>query len=381
MPNSPRIFYSIWMNDGGLTQVALSMLDLLEELNQFCEFNLIIFNGKEIASNKNIFQIQLKGFDHTEETLVYTSQILQDKFNFDRHCYLIADETTLPLWKDIEIDYYYDIHLLQRELYSKLKKIDNIHTYDKHMNSRVLTLLLADELKRFLYEGRLLNKAKGFVSNSLCSINHLKNHYPKEVKDKKIFHIPVYSTMKFDKKYSQPDFSNKSLYNCARSHPQKGHHFFFDSNWNDLPIYLRGFWPGMYDEDVVEKAQAKGINILGWSDDIENLKKEFLDYTFHVFPSIYEPWGLSLEESLSAGRICIANRNDSGHEEQIVHGENGFLIDFNVSTLKEKIFEILNMSPAVLNAISINAAKTHFDRRRLRLEGFKKMINYLSNNI
>jgi glycosyltransferase involved in cell wall biosynthesis len=48
-----------------------------------------------------------------------------------------------------------------------------------------------------------------------------------------------------------------------------------------------------------------------------------------VFPSIYEPYGLALNEALAMGKICLVHNVDSGHLEQMRHGEelNGLVFD------------------------------------------------------
>lgn len=381
MSNSPKIYYSVWLNRGGLKQVAYSMLELLDDLNQDYEFVLVLFSKEKFPARKNLYQFDVGSHDHGAESVERISKEVRDQVKIRPGDILIADDTTLRFWSKCNLPYFYDVHLLQRELYTQLRKTSEIHQYDKFMNSKTLVLLLADEMTTFLYEGRALKNAKGFIVNSLCSLEHLKQHYPKEIKDKEIYHIPVYSTAVKHRKYQPPDVSKRTLYNSSRSHPQKGHHFFFSHDWKDTPVYFRGFWPEMFDSEVQAKASKKNIHILEWIDDKEALEQELMNYAFHIFPSIYEPWGLALEESLRAGRICIAHKNNSGHEEQIIHGHNGFLIDFNQVTWRDELNKILAMDKELLINVSKNAYNGQFLGRKERLIGFKKIMRELRENV
>lgn len=95
--------------------------------------------------------------------------------------------------------------------------------------------------------------------------------------------------------------------------------------------------------------------------------RPYLDIArYCVFPSHYEPWGLSLTEALAAGKICLAQKGVYGHEAQIEQGRNGFLVDFNSQTIDDLVAS-LKLSEDELCEISQSA----------RI-GYRKMNDHLA---
>ena len=69
----------------------------------------------------------------------------------------------------------------------------------------------------------------------------------------------------------------------------------------------------------------------------------------------------SLIESAASGNIIISS-NQSGCLEVVKNGYNGYVIDTNTNSLKEKIIDIINLSPLERSQLSRNSYKTASDK-------------------
>ena len=140
------------------------------------------------------------------------------------------------------------------------------------------------------------------------------------------------------------------------------------------PIHFRGFDPRIIPKESQSTLSEKNLIILPWIDESELLAQEISKAKVMLFPSIYEPWGLSLQEGLSMGKICVANRSQSGHEEQIVDGENGFLLDMNDFQWEIELMNILQKSPEELERISKNAKNSTVVGHEARLKSLALVL-------
>ncbi len=97
-------------------------------------------------------------------------------------------------------------------------------------------------------------------------------------------------------------------------------------------------------EDVARLHFLGKLNYLGLVVD-KNKKREIIAQAkYCVFPSVYEPYGLALNEALAMGKVCIATKV-GGHMEQIRHGHNGVLENedfFGVITELENKLKVCN---------------------------------------
>jgi glycosyltransferase involved in cell wall biosynthesis len=89
------------------------------------------------------------------------------------------------------------------------------------------------------------------------------------------------------------------------------------------------------------------------------------DVKYCIFPSIYEPYGLALNEAMAMGKICIISNDASGMHEQVSNiQENGIVFDFRkdsiVNFIKSNTMDLSTM-PDKARA-SANNIKTHFKR-------------------
>jgi glycosyltransferase involved in cell wall biosynthesis len=126
---------------------------------------------------------------------------------------------------------------------------------------------------------------------------------------------------------SAPNLSGDTILYLGRLDAQKGIEGFFDEvvKYKDelakagLHVVIAG--SGMSREKACVLDYDGVISYAGrlsGDDKMEAIKNA----KYMVFPSLYEPWGLSLNEGLASGKICVASMT-SGHFEQIKDKKNG----------------------------------------------------------
>lgn len=94
----------------------------------------------------------------------------------------------------------------------------------------------------------------------------------------------------------------------------------------------------------------------------EELMLHFQNASIACFPSWWEAFGLVCTEAMSMGTVVLASSN-SGFEEIITEGVNGFLVEpQNSKLLAEKIEKILTLSPTEKEKIVCNAQRTVKER-------------------
>jgi len=113
------------------------------------------------------------------------------------------------------------------------------------------------------------------------------------------------------------------------------------------PMAMRAWY---YDKTIIYQGLLK-------KDELQSMLK---DMTFCIFPSIYEPYGLALNEAMRMGKICIVSHRDSGMLEQVVDGETGFIFNFEENSIIDYI-ETLKASTN-LEEIAKNARLSAIDQ-------------------
>ena len=114
---------------------------------------------------------------------------------------------------------------------------------------------------------------------------------------------------------------------------------------------------GPLKKDLMNSFEKKG-NQIKWIDKVSNdeIPKYMNKSKLFVLPSLYEGHPKVLIEAMSCGMTVIAS-NVQGNSEIINHGENGFLCEPSVLSIKETIFDVLKMSEKKINLININARR------------------------
>lgn len=238
---------------------------------------------------------------------------------------------------------YYFTHLL----YSRL------HQIFQESNPRIDA---SEEMAFYNYADRI-------IANSKSTEEDIATVYP-EVK-------PIITTIPLgvDKSVYQPapNLTSKIILYNGRLSTEKKIDRLLDDIRANLPLLQQYGMTIMFSgregmvQDILDlQKETNGIvRYLGQIDGDE--KMQVLNSAkYMVFPSEKEPYGLSLNEGLAKGKICVAS-DAGGHKEQIKNGKNGFLIKPEDSFI-QKIIEIEN-NPKLQEKIVINAIPTARDIR------------------
>jgi glycosyltransferase involved in cell wall biosynthesis len=127
---------------------------------------------------------------------------------------------------------------------------------------------------------------------------------------------------------------------------------------------------GKYLSKVCDMHFAGTIEYLGVVKGDDKMKA-INDAKYMVFPSVYEPWGLSLNEGLACGKICIVSPV-GGHREQVKNNKNGRIV--NSGEYIKAILE-LEKNPGFQKKLSCHAIKLARDIR----EHFKELGRLLND--
>lgn len=286
---------------------------------------------------------------------------------------VICDYPSALYIQKLNVPFILDVHTLGRPLYSA------ITTSPKRLQLNALLKypeIAANEMLMYAFlkqEHSIVNQARAFISNSKNTSRFLRKDY--RVNKALIYELPV--TTKFSKKLPQSKLKNTGQpYGLVfgRWHPQKGLENILLHDWRPLNIVVRGLDSKIFKNDVLKKFEAKGLSLRPWTNSDATLVAELQNAQFVLFPSLYEPYGLALHEALAMGCICIAHKNNSGHEEQICHGDNGFLLDMSDEKVVENVKKILIQSAAKRSQISKRAKKNKFLNHKERDKKFQKML-------
>lgn len=369
------IIYSLVCNEGGMLRVVESLENLFLALPDDFPLRVFIFSS---TKPKFIIDERFVWFPHRVDPkkkwldeIADLQALIHAYLNGQAVDWIIGDFMTLDFYKGMSAKICYDVHFLGRPFYKALSESKGVVVLDEfHRNHFVLQL----QYKQFSFlkdEFAHMRSASCFIVNSKYSERNLLEDYQDVSAGKPITYIPVSTNLELKEESSHV---NGVLYFHGRFHPQKGIHFLFNRNWDKTPITIRGFEEPYFTEDRVQWLKNKNISILPWTGDSAQLHRELMGHQAVIFPSIYEPWGLSLQEALALGKICIANRCNGGHEEQITDGVNGFLVDFAKDDIQEKIQEILNLDKRVLEQISLSAKASSKLGHEDRIECLKKFL-------
>lgn len=378
------ILYSLISNRGGMLRVVESLEEVFRYLPENFPLKIIIMGEDQPFETEDkrfiFFQTDdVSTPNASRKSLVTIRKQIFEMFKDQHIDWLIADFMTLPCFKDLNVKICYDVHFLGRpffEAFSRQKKMEIINDF----TNQALTLALDLQHLSFIkFEAGLMAKAQRFIVNSQSTRKSLEKDYKDVIEGKLIEYIPVSTNLEVEVKEKEITYRD-GFYFHARFHPQKGIHFLLNLDWNGLGLTMRGFEKTILNEKNNAYLASRSILGLPWTNDSAAIRAELLTHEFVLFPSIYEPWGLSLQEALALGKICIANRCESGHEEQIVDGVNGFLVDFAASNILEKLKEIKGMSSENKARISMNAKKSAqlgHDKRNQMLANYLMRLKLL----
>ena len=356
------IIYSTVSNSGGMRRIAdwCARNPLGRSTGEDVLF--VVFGPDLIESTKeNIVFIKWKQttLSYGEDQILHFQNILQEKISGVDIDLIIGDYQTLPYFGFLDKPLIYDVHILGRPLYSSINQEKTLAKFDQSFLTRPLNSLIDMTQFHFLkFEHKFIKKASGYLVNSQNSQFYLEQDYRDEIQGKKIFYLPLPFEFESDSQsYSERKFKYP-IYTFGRLHPQKGQHILLNRDWSQYPLYVRGIELSLISAKGRAKCLSNNIHLLDWTNDSDILKKELLQSELVFFPSLYEPWGLALQEAMSLGCICIANLKAKGHSEQIQDGINGFLINMEEPNWFDKITMIMTLPMAEKIKISQQAVSS-----------------------
>ncbi len=108
----------------------------------------------------------------------------------------------------------------------------------------------------------------------------------------------------------------------------------------------------------------------------EELLQFYAQCDLFIFPSLYDPWGLVLNEAMAAGLPVIASKYAGATYDLVQDGVNGFVVDpHNIDEMAKKI-KILFENPELRRQMGENAQTTVLERFTLEksAQGFVDAI-------
>ena len=109
----------------------------------------------------------------------------------------------------------------------------------------------------------------------------------------------------------------------------------------------------------------------------EELKIEWYNLYTHIsfvaFPAFYETRGLLLQEAMALGKVVLVSADSAGLSEQVTHGYNGFIIDFDSNWEDQLKSIICNYDLNLVRNTARNNIRDLFYKKPFR-DG---LVNYL----
>ncbi len=377
------IIYSLTINRGGLLRVTESMLDVFKHLDEDFPLRIVYFHNRplvDLDEKKFIFQKWDEGDSEqlTDQGIEEIASQLRTKLSRYKVQRIIFESSMARYWKQFETKFSLDVHILERPLYRMLRENPGLSLIDEISPDPIVKLLTNLGFVGLKQEASIFRRADHFISNSKTTTRDLHRHYADEIIGKRIDLVPVTSQIlaptNFNPLESDYKESPSFLY-FGRFHPQKGLHFLFGRSWEGQGLTIKGFDDALVRSDKFKMLKGKNIHFENWSFSGSDVAHSLSRHHFVIFSSLYEPFGLALSEALSLGKICIAHDNDSGHNEQIVSGVNGYLVDMNDGPAFDRLIsDLREMDRPQLDEISKAAAESVKLRHSDRLLTFVKML-------
>ena len=127
-----------------------------------------------------------------------------------------------------------------------------------------------------------------------------------------------------------------------------------------LEIFGKGNQEEKLNVLIRELGLENNVQLMGWT---ENTLGEYACSDLYVMTSNFEGMPNALMEAMAAGLPCVSTDCDTGPEDLIVHGENGYLVSVNDDeALARQLIEILGMSADERRRIGEQAKQTLTER-------------------
>lgn len=242
------------------------------------------------------------------------------------------------------------VHLLYTGLMNKFIKEPY---FEDHIMSSMVYLG-----KNAHTEWRAIATSDIIICNSLFTANEVVKYFDDiDLSKKEIYALPL-GVEKDDIPYAPNMESNKWAY-FGRLDTMKGL-WYLSKDWVLHPDEYKENPPIIMGDGMLEMLFMKAQ----FTDNLVDYRgptyKPYLyeilkDVKYCVFPSIYEPYGLALNEAMAMGKICIISNDRSGMHEQVSeHKNNGIVFDFR----RHSVIEFINHNDLDLTNIPENARRT-----------------------
>ena len=165
-------------------------------------------------------------------------------------------------------------------------------------------------------------------------------------------------------KLNKYDLNSKKIISVGRLSYPKNFSLAIEIASEILPLYSDWTWDiyGSGDEEETLRKKITTLNLVNrvnLKGSVKNLYDKYPQYSFLVMTSRYEGFPMSLIEAGSMGLPLISFDIETGPNEIISTGKNGFLIDpLNKDQMIEKI-KILIDNPDIRTQMSINSSIVH----------------------
>lgn len=351
------IIYSCFSNIGGMKRVSEGLVR--QRLGD--DVFYVIFapdKPENLPENSHWIQWKNKPGNYNPDVVRNVRTQIDQQVQNRKISFIVGDCLTLIYFEHLNRPLVYDVHNLSLPLTNAIQDNPGLFEIDFYTKLPVNKGLTLEQLKFSRFEFTYIQKSSAFLCNSKNTERYLKQYYPGAVFGKSIYHIPLVS----DEPISIQDEKEKKIpfYAFGRWHPQKGYHHLLSQNWDIHNLTIRGIEGNLFSEEGVMSLKNKGILLREWTEDRNLLLSELSQSEIILFPSIYEPYGLALTEALRSGCLCVAHKNNSGHEEQINNGENGFLLDMGSSEFQRELYKILALPEGEKQRIRENAKNAKF---------------------
>ncbi len=372
------IVFATFSNNGGMKRVTETTLI---HINHPQVISILFSSQKPELDKPHLHWIEWKNSRESynkKGIKEIASKVAEVLSSYREITWVVGDNFTLPYFNLYGVKIVYDIHSLSLPLHHELEKNKKYLRLDELTKFPMSNVIRLDKAIYCRHEFSWLKKSSAYICNSSNTENYLLTYYAKACADKKKFIVPVTSEITKKKtKYLQKDYP---FYIFSRWHPVKGYHLVLFDSWAPLSLTIRGCSKSAFLEESFGKLSKNNISFLKWSDDNSNLVKELQSSEVVIFPAIYEPYGLALQEAMSLGCLCVAHKNNSGHEEQLIDGENGFLIDMERPDYQKRLFEIYYLDEVEKNRIRNNAINTRKPTIKDRAVKLNKVFDWLNEN-
>ncbi len=122
---------------------------------------------------------------------------------------------------------------------------------------------------------------------------------------------------------------------------------YFNKHFFDKKVILKIIGSGNEEEYLKEKYTSDKVLFLGEMLN-NNIIDEYRKASCLVCPSIFEPWGLVINEALSSGLPVIASKN-VGAGYDLIQSQNTGMIAFNMQDFGKKMLELYHKNDLLIN--------------------------------